>query len=102
LNLPKIFKTGEIGAGRLSKLMGVVLPTFQTRIVPGEPVSQILNWRDCPLPDLKRFSAGQEIFYPIGAKDLTTPVLERFVQIQKLLALPAKNLLIQYRIKGKV
>jgi hypothetical protein len=102
LNLPKIFKTVRLALAGVSKLVGVVLPTFQTRIVPGEPVSQILNWRDCPLPDLKRFSAGQEIFYPIGAKDLTTPVLESFLQIQKLLALPAKNLLIQYRIKGKV
>jgi hypothetical protein len=33
----------------------------------------------------------REICYPIGAKDLNSPVLKSFLQIQKVLALNAKE-----------
>jgi hypothetical protein len=51
-------KTGEIGTGRLSKVVGAVLPTFQKRIVHREPICQISNPAAAPCRFTKALGAN--------------------------------------------
>ncbi len=96
----KLFKTGEIAIGRLSKVVGAVLPAFQKRIVRRQPICQISKPVRLPLAGFQKLSAQLwDICFPIGAKDLNSPVLKRFQKIQKLLAPTVKNLIIQFKLK---
>jgi hypothetical protein len=84
----KLFKTGEIATRQLSKVVGAVLPAFQKRIARRQPICQISKPVMLPLTGFQKLSAQLwDICCPIGAKDLISPVLKRFQQIQKLLPL---------------
>jgi hypothetical protein len=65
--------------------MGAVLPTFQKIIVHQQPICQISKPARLPLTS-----------HPTGAKDLNLLVLKNYPHLM------ANNLLIQYKIKGKV
>jgi hypothetical protein len=93
--MPKAFEFAEsfsklayIASGWLSKVDGAVLPAFQKRIVHRQPICQISKLvRLLPSWFLKALVQLQDICNTIGAKDLNSPVLKGFQQIQKLLVL---------------
>jgi hypothetical protein len=65
-----------------------VLPAFQKRIVHRHPICRISKLARLPLAGFQKLSVQlQDICNPIGAKDLNSPVLKSFQQIQELLAL---------------
>jgi hypothetical protein len=68
------FQNWQVSSGCLSKSASWLWPTFKT----GE----------LALAGFQKLSAQlREISYPIGAKDLNSPVLKSFSQIQKVFAL---------------
>jgi hypothetical protein len=81
------FQNRQNGSGCLSKSARWLWPAFKT----GEVA----------LAGFQKLSAQlREICYPIGAKDLNSPVLKSFSQIQKVFALIGEEF--QYKIKGTV
>jgi tryptophan 2,3-dioxygenase len=73
-----IFQNRRVGFGCLSKSASWLWPAFKT----GEMA----------LAGFQKLSAQlREICCPIGAKDLNSPVLKRFLQIQKVFALNGKE-----------
>jgi hypothetical protein len=83
------FQNRRVGSGCLSKSASWLWPAFKT----GE----------LALAGFLKLSAQlREICSPIGTKDLNSPVLKSFSQIQKVFALNGKELLNQYKIKGTV
>jgi hypothetical protein len=75
LNLLKLVKTGKMATGRLSKTVGAMLPAFQKRIIHWQSICRIS----------KALGASPRHRCPVVAKDLNSPVLKSFQQIQKLL-----------------
>jgi hypothetical protein len=71
-------KTGKIGSCRFSKSVSWLWPAFKT----GE----------IALAGFQKLSTQlREICYPVGAKDLNSPVLKSFSQIQKVFTLNGKE-----------
>jgi hypothetical protein len=48
-----LYKINKIATGRLSKLVGAMLPAFQKRIVNGKPICRISKPARLPLPVFK-------------------------------------------------
>jgi hypothetical protein len=72
------FQNWQVGSGCLSKLANWLWPAFKA----GEMA----------LAGFQKLSVQlREICYPIGAKDLNSPVLKSFSQIQKVFALNGKE-----------
>jgi hypothetical protein len=72
------FQNWQVGSGCLSKSTSWLWPAFKT----GE----------IALAGFQKLSAqAREICYTIGAKDLNSPVLKSFSQIQKVFALNGKE-----------
>jgi hypothetical protein len=72
------FKNWRVGSGCLSKSASWLWPAFKT----GEMA----------LAGFQKLSAQlREICYLIGAKDLSSPVLKSFLQIQKVFVLNGKE-----------
>jgi hypothetical protein len=73
-----------MGPGRLSKVAGAALPAFQKRIVNRKHTYLAdLDSGELALAGSQKLSAQlQEICNSIGAKDLNSPVLKSFSQIQ--------------------
>jgi hypothetical protein len=68
------FQNRRVGSGFLSKSASWLWPAFKTGKMA--------------LASFQKLSAQlREICYPIGAKDLNSPVLKSFLQIQKVFAL---------------
>jgi hypothetical protein len=66
--LLKLFKTGEIATGRLSKVVGAVVPTFQLFI--GNLFAKFQNRQRLPLAGFQNLSMHfRDICHRIGAKD---------------------------------
>jgi hypothetical protein len=102
LNLLKAFQNRR-DTVRLSKMVRAVLPFSQKIIVNRKPICWHSKPARLPLANYQKLSFWlRKICYPIGAKDLTSPVLISFMLVQKLLDLIAQNVLFQYKIKGKV
>jgi hypothetical protein len=75
------FQNWRVGSGCLSKSASWLWPAFKT----GE----------IALAGFQKLSAQlREICYPIGAKDLNSPVFKSFSQIQKVFALNGKEFII--------
>jgi hypothetical protein len=75
------FQKQRVGSGCLSKSASWLWPAFKT----GEMALAGFQ---------KLLAQLRDICYPIGAKDLNSTVLESFSQIQKVLALNGKELII--------
>jgi hypothetical protein len=74
------FQNRRVGSGCLSKSASWLWPAFKT----GEMA----------LAGFQKLSEQQgEICYPIGAKDLNSPILKSFSKIQKVFALNGKELI---------
>jgi hypothetical protein len=106
-------KTGKMGSGRLSKsaswlwlafkLSELALAGFQNRRVGSGRHSNSASWLwlafkigELALAGFQKLSTQlREIcyHYPIGAKDLNSPVFKSFSQIQKLFALNGKKII---------
>jgi hypothetical protein len=77
------------------KIGELALAGFQYRRVGSGCLSKSASWRwpaikngELALADFQKLSAQlREICYPIGAKDLNSPVLKSFSQIQKVFVL---------------
>jgi hypothetical protein len=83
------FQNWRVGSGCFSKSASWLWPAFKTS--------------EMALAGFQKLLAQlREIFDPIGAKDLNSPVLKSFSQIQKVFVLNGKELLIQYKIKRTV
>jgi hypothetical protein len=100
LNLLKAFQNWR-DTGRLSKMVGAVLPFSKTIIDHRKPICWNSKPARLPLANSQKLSLQlRKICYP--RQDLTSPVLISFMLVQKLLDLIAQNVLFQYKIKGKV
>jgi hypothetical protein len=72
------FQNRRVGSGCLSKSASWLWPAFKTGKIS--------------LVSFQKLSAQlREICYPIGAKDLNSPVLKSFSQIQKIFVLNGKE-----------
>jgi hypothetical protein len=95
LNLQKAFENWQDRLLPAFKIDELALAGFQNRRVGLACLSKSASWRwlavktgELALVGFQKLSAQlQEICYPIGAKDLNSPVLKRFSQIQKFFAL---------------
>jgi hypothetical protein len=68
--------------------VGAVLAAFQKRIVNWKPLPDFKTGKIAPCRLSKLSVQLWEIFYPIGAKNLTSPVLKKSIlHILKLLEL---------------
>jgi hypothetical protein len=71
-------KTGKIDSRRLSKSASWLWPAFKIGKMA------LAGFQNRHLAGFQKLSAQpREISYPIGAKDLNSPVLKSFSQIQK-------------------
>jgi hypothetical protein len=89
LNLRKAFENQQDGLLLTFKIGELALAGFQNR--------QNGSGR------FQKLSAQlREICYPMGAKDLNSPVIKSFLQIQKVFALNGEEFINSYKIKGTV
>jgi hypothetical protein len=69
-------------------VVGAVLPVFQKRTVHQQPVCKTSKLARLALAGFQKLSVQlRDICNPIGAKDLNSPILKCFQEIQKLLVL---------------
>jgi hypothetical protein len=81
-------KNGKIGSCQLSKSASWLWPAFKI----GELALVAFQNSELALASFQNLSAQlREICYPRGAKDLNSPVLKSFSQIQKVFVLNGKE-----------
>jgi hypothetical protein len=74
--------------------VGTMLPPFQKSIVHRQSICRISKPVRLPLAGFQKLSMQlRDICRPIGAKNLNSPVLKSFQQIQNLLALDSRELI---------
>jgi hypothetical protein len=99
LNLQKAFENRQNRLLPAFKIGELALAGFQNRRVGFGCLSKSASWLwpafktgEMALAGFQKLSAQlREICYPIGAKDLNSPVLKSFSQIQKVFALNGKE-----------
>jgi hypothetical protein len=99
LNLQKAFENWQVRLLPAFKIGQLALAGFQNRRVGSGCLSKSASWLwpafktgEMALAGFQKLSAQlREICYPTGAKDLNSPVLKSFSQIQKILALNGKE-----------
>jgi hypothetical protein len=95
LNLRKAFENRQDRLLPAFKIGELALAGFQNRRVGSGCLSKSASWLwpafktgEMALAEFQKLSAQLgEICYPIGAKDLNSPILKSFLQIQKIFAL---------------
>jgi hypothetical protein len=99
LNLRKAFENRQDRLLPAFKIGELALAGFQNRRVGSGCLSKVASWLwpafktgKIALASFQQLSVQlREICYPIGAKDLNSPVLKSFSQIQKVFALNGKE-----------
>jgi hypothetical protein len=99
LNLQKAFENRQDRLLPTCKIGELALASFQNQRVGFGCLSKSASWLwpafksgEMALAGFQTLSAQlREICYPIGAKDLNSPVLKSFSQIQKVFALNSKE-----------
>jgi hypothetical protein len=99
LNLQKAFENWQVRLLPAFKIGQLALAGFQNRRVGSGCLSKLASWLwpafktgKMALAGFQKLSAQlREICNPTGAKDLNSPVLKSFSQIQKVLAINGKE-----------